>query len=182
MRYSSVPTFCSTQSRRCASGAAALPLTAITAWETLFDRLRLTEESTGTLLVIGATGGVGSVMLELAEALLPNVTVIATASDEERAAWVRDLGAEHAVDHRGDLAAHVQDIAPDGVDWVFTAHPEGQIETYAQIVAPFGHVVAIDDGPRDVSPLKGKSIAWRWELMFTRPSSTHQTWSNSTGS
>lgn len=64
--------------------AAALPLTAITAWETLFDRLALTEDSTGTLLVVGATGGVGSIMVQLAEALLPNVTVIATASDDER--------------------------------------------------------------------------------------------------
>lgn len=149
--------------------AAALPLTAITAWETLFDRLRLTTDSTGTLLVIGATGGVGSIMLELAEALLPNVTVIATASDEERAAWVRGLGAEYTVNHRGDLVSEVQGIAPTGVDWLFTAHSEGQIETYAQIVAPFGHIVAIDDGPRDVFPLKGKSIAWHWELMFARP-------------
>ncbi|MGN6036653.1 zinc-binding alcohol dehydrogenase family protein [Brevibacterium casei] len=149
--------------------AAALPLTAITAWETLFDRLALTEDSTGTLLVVGATGGVGSIMLTLAEALLPNVTVIATASDDERAAWVRGLGAEHVVNHRDDLTAQVLAVAPDGVDWLFTAHSEGQIETYAQIVRPFGHIVAIDDGPRDVFPLKGKSIAWHWELMFTRP-------------
>lgn len=74
--------------------AAALPLTAIAAWETLFDRLCLTEDTTGTLLVIGATGGVGSVLLELAEALLPNVTVIATASDDERAAWVNRPGSD----------------------------------------------------------------------------------------
>lgn len=149
--------------------AAALPLTAITAWETLFNRLALTEDSTGILLVIGATGGVGSIMLTLAEALLPNVTVIATASDDERGAWVQGLGAEHVVNHRDDLTAQVLAAAPDGVDWLFTAHSEGQIETYAQIVRPFGHIVAIDDGPRDVFPLKGKSIAWHWELMFTRP-------------
>ncbi len=149
--------------------AAALPLTAITAWEVLFDMGWPSENSTGTLLVVGVTGGVGSVMLELADMLLPNVTVIATASDEERAAWVRSLGAEHVVDHHRGLAAQVLDIAPEGVDWVFTAHSEGQIETYARIVRPFGHIVAIDDGPRDVSPLKGKSIAWHWELMFTRP-------------
>jgi len=148
--------------------AASLPLTGITAWESLFDRLALTPESTGTLLVIGATGGVGSVMLQLAEALLPGVTVIAAASDPERESWVRGLGAEHTVDHRGDLAAQVLAVAPEGVDWVFTAHSEGQIETYAQIVRPFGSIVAIDDGPRDVSPLKSKSIAWHWELMFTR--------------
>lgn len=153
--------------------AAALPLTAITAWETLFDRLALTEDSTGTLLVVGATGGVGSIMVQLAEALLPNVTVIATASDDERTTWVRSLGAEYVVNHREDLTSQVLAIAPDGLDWLFTAHSEGQVETYAQIVRPFGHIVAIDDGPRDVSPLKGKSIAWHWELMFTRP--LHQT-------
>jgi NADPH:quinone reductase len=153
--------------------AASLPLTAITAWEALFDHLRLTPESTGTLLVIGATGGVGSVLLQLANALLPEVTVIATASDDERAQWVRDLGAEHVVDHHGDLRAQVLAINPDGVDWTFSAHSDGQMETYAQIVRPFGHIVAIDDGPRDVSPLKSKSIAWHWELMFTRP--LHQT-------
>lgn len=149
--------------------AASLPLTTITAWETLFDRLGLTETSTGTLLVIGATGGVGSIMLQLAEALLPQVTVIATASDDERAAWVHDLGAEHTVNHRNDLAAQVLEYAPEGVDWIFTAHSAGPLDTYARIVRPFGHIVAIDDGPRDVTPLKGKSISWHWEMMFTRP-------------
>ena len=153
--------------------AASLPLTGITAWEALFDRLRLTPESTGKLLVVGATGGVGSILLQLAEALLPGVTVIATASDPERDSWVRGLGAEHTVNHRGDLAAQALALAPDGVDWVFTAHSEGQIDTYARIVRPFGHIVAIDDGPRDVSPLKAKSTAWHWEFMFTRP--LHQT-------
>lgn len=112
-------------------------------------------------------------MLQLVEELLPNVAVIATASDDERAGWVRGLGAEHVVDHHDDLAAQVLAIAPQGVDWLFTAHSAGQLETYAPVVRPFGHVVAIDDGPRDVSPLKGKSIAWYWELMFTRP--LHQT-------
>lgn len=153
--------------------AASLPLTAITAWETLFDRFRLGEPSTGTLLVVGATGGVGSILLQLAEALLPGVRVIATASDDERRAWVRDLGAEDTVNHHGDLAAEVLDLAPGGVDWLFTAHSEGQIETYATIVRPFGEIVAIDDGPRDVEPLKPRSITWHWELMFTRP--TQQT-------
>ncbi|MBB3050975.1 zinc-binding alcohol dehydrogenase family protein [Prauserella isguenensis] len=149
--------------------AASLPLTAITAWETLFDRFRLTEASTGTLLVVGATGGVGSILLQLAETLLPGVRVIATASDAERQAWVRDLGAEDTVDHHGDLSAEVLELAPGGVDWLFTAHSYGQVETYANIVRPFGEIVAIDDGPRDVEPLKPRSITWHWELMFTRP-------------
>lgn len=149
--------------------AAALPLTSITAWETLFDRFGLTWESTGTLLIVGATGGVGSAMLQLAEVLLPDVTVIATASNPEREAWVTKLGAEHTVNHHGDLVAQVLAIAPGGVDWLFTAHSEGQLEAYAQIVRPFGQITAIDDGPRDVSPLKPRSITWHWELMFTRP-------------
>lgn len=148
--------------------AASLPLTTITAWETLFDRLALTADSTGTLLIIGASGGVGSIMLQLARALLPGVTLIATASDAERAAWVRELGAHHVVNHREDLAGQVSAIAPEGIDWLFTAHSEGQLETYARIVRPFGQIVAIDDGPRDVAPLKAKSITWHWELMFTR--------------
>lgn len=153
--------------------SAALPLTAITAWESLFDRLQLTAESEGTLLVIGATGGVGSIMLGLAEALLPNVTVIATASSEERAEWTRNLGAEHVVNHREDLGAQVHAIEPDGVHWLFSAHTEGAVEAYAQIVRPFGHIVAIDDGPRDIAPLKSKCIAWHWEFMFAR--SLHNT-------
>ncbi|MGP5037365.1 zinc-binding alcohol dehydrogenase family protein [Corynebacterium variabile] len=151
--------------------AASFPLTMITAWEVLFDRLRLTAGSTGTLLVVGATGGVGSAILQLAEALLPQVTVIATASGAERTQWVRDLGAEHVVDHHLDedaFADAVLTAVPGGVNWLFTGHSEGQIPLYARVVRPFGDIVAIDDGPRDVEPLKGRSIAWHWELMFTR--------------
>lgn len=153
--------------------AAALPLTTITAWEALFDRLALDASSQGRLLVVGATGGVGLVMTQLAAALLPDVEVIGTASSDDRAELLHSLGARHVVDHHGDLAAQVKELAADGAEWLFTAHSEGQIGLYADIVAPFGHIVAIDDGPRDVEPLKGKAIAWHWELMFTR--SLHQT-------
>lgn len=149
--------------------AAALPLTTITAWEVLFEQFRLTQDSRGTLLIIGATGGVGSVMVQLAEALLPDVSVIATASTPERADWIRSLGAEHTVNHRHDLTSQVLAIAPGGVDWLFTGHSEGQLPLYATIVRPFGEITAIDDGPRDVSPLKPRSITWHWEFMFTRP-------------
>jgi len=148
--------------------AASMPLTAITAWESLFDRLALNSESVGALLVVGATGGVGSLIVQLARALMPGVKVIATASDEIRGDWVRDLGAHHFVNHRSDLAPQVLSLAPEGVDWIFTAHSAGQIATYATLLRPFGAIVAIDDGPRDVAPLKAKSISWHWELMFTR--------------
>lgn len=150
--------------------AAALPLTSITAWEMLVDRLRLTEASTGTLLVVGATGGVGSMVLQLAEALLPGIRTIATASRPEGVDWVTSLGADAVVDHHGDLRAQVREAAPDGLDAVITAHSAGQVPLYADLLRPFGSVVAIDDpGTLDVVPLKAKSIAWHWELMFTRP-------------
>lgn len=155
------------------SQAAALPLTAITAWEALFDHLRLDGSSRGRLLIIGATGGVGLVMTQIARALLPGVEVIATASTPERADLMRSLGAAHTVNHRGDLVRQVLDVAPTGVDWLFTAYSHGQVDAYAEVVAPFGHVVAIDDGPRDVEPLKSKAISWHWEFMFAR--SLHQT-------
>lgn len=148
--------------------AASLPLTTLTAWECIMDRLGLTETSEGTLLVVGATGGVGVVLLQLAEALLPGVRVIATASDEERAALVRGLGAEEVVDHHGDLAAQVLSLAPEGVDWLFTSHSEDMADAFAQVVRPFGEIVAIDVAPGDLEALKSKAITWHWESMFTR--------------
>ncbi len=147
--------------------AASLPLTAITAWETLFERFGLTAGSAGTLLVVGGAGGVGSVLVQLARQLT-GLTVVATAGREESRAWVRDLGAHHVVD-RDDLVAAVGEVAPDGVDLVFTAHSAGNVEAFAEVLRPFGEVVAIDDPEAlDLLPLKAKSIAWRWELMFTR--------------
>jgi NADPH2:quinone reductase len=150
--------------------AAALPLTTITAWESLFERLNLTQNSTGTLLVVGASGGVGSMVLQLAEKLVPGLHVIATASRPEAEKWVRELGADDTVNHRGDLAGQVLELAPKGVDYLFTSHSAGQIETYAKIVRPFGHIVAIDEpAGLEIGALKSKSIAWHWEYMFTRP-------------
>ncbi|WP_069387182.1 zinc-binding alcohol dehydrogenase family protein [Cellulosimicrobium cellulans] len=147
--------------------AAALPLTAITAWETLFDRFGLTSEDEGTLLVVGGPGGVGSILVQLAKKLT-RLTVVATAGRDESRDWVLSLGADHAVDHRS-LVEDVLAVAPDGVDLVSTAHSAGNVEAYAEIVRPFGHVVAIDDPHHlDLMPLKRKSIAWHWELMFTR--------------
>lgn len=158
--------------------AASLPLTALTAWECVFDRLGVTADSEGSLLVIGATGGVGSVLIQLVSTLAPNVKTIATASSAEAAAWITELGANVVVNHREDLAAQVEQLAPEGVDWIYTAYSVGQLETYAEITKPYGHIVAIDDGSRDVEPLKPKSISWHWEFMATgpieTPDSTHQ--------
>ena len=152
--------------------AAALPLTAITAWEGLFEKLRLTEASVGTMFVPGASGGVGSVVLQLAEALLPGVRLIATSSTEESEDWVRGLGAAATVNHRvGDLRSQLADVAPEGVDWVFTSRvaDPGQLELYVDVLNPFGEIVAIDDPEHlDIAFLKSKSISFHWELMFTK--------------
>lgn len=148
--------------------AAALPLTTITAWETLFERFLLDADSRGDLLVLGAAGGVGSVMIQLAKKLT-GVRVIATASRADSREWALELGADVVINHH-DLRAEALDVAPDGVDYLFSPHSLGNIETYADIVRPFGHITAIDEPDGlDLLPLKEKSIAWHWELMFTRP-------------
>ena len=148
--------------------AAAMPLTTITAWESLFDRFRLTAEDEGTLLAVAAAGGVGSILTQLATTLT-GVTVIGTASRPDSQDWVRRMGAEHVVDHHGDLAAAVREIAPDGIDRVFTPSTGGRLPVYADLVRPFGAIVAIDEDPdMDLRLLKSKSIAWLWESMFTR--------------
>ena len=154
--------------------AAALPLTTLTAWEALFDRLRLTERSTGTLLVLGAAGGVGSILVQLARRLT-GLEIIGTASRPESRQYALDRGAHRVVNHHDDLA----EALPGGVDYVFSPHSAGMIDTFARIVHPYGAVVAIDEpAGLDLRPLKSKSIAWHWELMFTRalydPTSTAQ--------
>lgn len=149
--------------------AAALPLTSITAWEGLFDRLRLTPSSTGTLLMVGGAGGVGSMVIQLAKALVPGLQVIASASRPESRDWVLALGADDTVNHGDALAADVRRVAPDGVDHIFSTNSAGQLAAFAEVLTPFGQIVAIDDpGPVDLSALKSKSLTWHWELMFTR--------------
>jgi zinc-binding alcohol dehydrogenase family protein len=150
--------------------AAAMPLTALTAWEGLFDKLRVTPETTGTLLMVGGPGGVGSMVLQLVRALVPGLRVIATASRPEGEEWVRELGAHAVVNHRKGLVEEVARVAPDGVDLIFSTHSSGQVKAFTQILKPFGQIVAIDDpATLDVTGLKSKSLTWHWELMFTRP-------------
>ena len=147
--------------------AAALPLTSITAWETLFDRFRLDSGSTGMLLIVGAAGGVGSVMIQLAKQLT-GLEVLATATRPESRDWVCALGADRVVDHH-DLADSVRAHGVDEVDYIFSPHSRDNIDAYAEIIRPFGEITAIDEPEAlDLLPLKTKSVAWHWELMFTR--------------
>lgn len=149
-----------------AAEAAALPLTVITAWEALFDRLRLNADSTGVLLVIGAAGGVGSLIIQLAKALT-QLTVIAVASRPDSVEWVTDMGADHVVGR--DFVADVERIAPAGVDYVFTSFTPGNMDRIAEVIRPRGEVVSIDESGGSIDALKSKSVTWHWELMFTRP-------------
>lgn len=148
--------------------AAAVPLTTITAWESLFDRMRLTSESSGTLLVVGGAGGVGSMVTQLARHFT-GVTVIATASRDESQEWAKQMGAHHVVDHH-NLRDEVLRVAPEGVHHIFSSFSEGNEQVYAEIMPVHGEVVAID-GPQgfDVGPLKTRAQTWHWESMFARP-------------
>jgi NADPH2:quinone reductase len=148
--------------------AAALPLTSITAWESLFDHLELTADTIGSILIIGAAGGVGSMVVQLA-AQLTSLAVIGTASRRESADWATRLGVHDIID-RHQLAESVRAVAPDGVDYIFSPFSAGNIERYAEVLKPRGHVVAIDEPEGlDLVPLKAKSVSWHWEYMFTRP-------------
>ncbi|HBZ95227.1 MAG TPA: zinc-binding alcohol dehydrogenase family protein [Pseudomonas sp.] len=153
--------------------AAALPLTAITAWELLFERLQIAEGSADqgqSLLIVGAAGGVGSILTQLARRLT-GLTVIGTASRPETQAWVRQLGAHHVIDHGKPLS---EELARIGVGQV--THVASLTQTdqhYAQLVEclqPQGRLALIDDPlqPLDVMQLKRKSLSLHWELMFTR--------------
>jgi len=150
--------------------AAALPLTAITAWELLFDRLGVTPQTQGALMIIGAAGGVGSILTQLARQLT-SLTVVGTASRPETQAWVRELGAHHVIDHSQPLLAELQRVAVPSVTHVASLTQTDR--HYAEIIkslAPQGRLGLIDDPaqPLDVMALKGKSLSLHWELMFTR--------------
>lgn len=149
--------------------AAALPLTAITAWELLFDRLQL-RDAEGRLLIVGAAGGVGSIMIQLARALTRS-TVIATASRSETADWVTQLGAHHVIDHRRPLAEALRDAGIESVTHAASlTHTDHHYPQIVEALAPQGRLGLIDDPahPLDVLALKRKSLSLHWELMFTR--------------
>lgn len=151
--------------------AAALPLTAITAWELLFDRLKVQEGGGAgrSLLVIGAAGGVGSILLQLARKLT-GLTVIGTASRAQTQDWVRALGAHHVVDHAQPLRPQLEALGLSSVDIVISlTHTDKHYDAIVDVLAPQGQFALIDDpASLDAVPLKRKSISLHWELMFTR--------------
>lgn len=154
-----------------ATEAAALPLTAITAWEMLFDRLQVpkTAPANTTILVIGGAGGVGSITIQLLKQLT-NLTIIATASRPETKEWVKQLGADYVLDHREPLAPQIKQLGLNAPLYVFsTTQTDQHLSDIVELIAPQGHFGLIDDPEKlDIKPFKSKSVSVHWEFMFTR--------------
>ena len=151
--------------------AAALPLTSITAWEMLFDRMKVPRglhTPGGTLLVLNGAGGVGSMLIQLATRLT-GLTVIASASRPETVEWVKKLGAKHVADHSKPIDEALRAIGFDGVDYIgaITSMP-GSAPSLARALNPQGHITLIDNFDDSIAPFKPKSITISWEMMFTR--------------
>ncbi len=153
--------------------AAALPLTSLTAWELLFQRMQLDPDGSErgrTLLVIAGAGGVGSMAIQFAK--LAGLTVIATASRAPTQDWCRKLGADHVIDHREPLATGIKGLGLSGVDYIVNfVDTDGYWQQMADLIAPQGRIGLIVEPKRDVyvgNPLKDKSVSIHWESMFTR--------------
>jgi zinc-binding alcohol dehydrogenase family protein len=154
------------------TAAAALPLTGMTAWELLFDRLEIPQGDAArgkTLLVIGAAGGVGSILVQLARRLT-GLTVVGTASRPETRDWVLQNGAHHVIDHGRPLAAEYAATGLPAPEYVISlTHTDQHFDQIVEVIAPQGKFGLIDDpSPIDVRKLKRKSASLHWELMFTR--------------
>lgn len=155
--------------------AAALPLTSITAWELLFDRLGAAQGKSAenrSLLIVGGAGGVGSILIQLARKLT-GLTVIATASRPESTKWCLDLGAHHVIDHSKSMKEQIAALKAPPVGLIAAlTNTEQHYPALADIVAPQGKIGLIDDPatPPNIMLLKGKAVSLHWESMFTRSS------------
>jgi zinc-binding alcohol dehydrogenase family protein len=154
--------------------AAALPLTAITAYEALFHRMKVQDKVAGAwnaVLVIGGAGGVGSIAIQLLREL-SDVTVIGTGSRPETQDWIRELGAHHVLDHSRPMAPQLSQMAIGQPAFVFsTTHTDHHLNDILELIAPQGRFSLIDDPkePMDLRPFKSKALSIHWEMMFARP-------------
>lgn len=153
--------------------AAAIPLTAITAWEGFFERMKIDPggaQRGASLLIIGGAGGVGSIGIQLAK--LAGLKVIATAARPETAAWVKELGADHVVDHSGPLRPQIEALGLKFVDYIANFNDTDRYwEAMGDLIRPQGAICLIvgNRGPLAQEGVRGKSATVCWELMFTRP-------------
>ncbi|MFK3864657.1 zinc-binding alcohol dehydrogenase family protein [Pseudoalteromonas rhizosphaerae] len=152
--------------------AAALPLTSITAWELLFDRLQISRSNNAkpaSLLVIGAAGGVGSILVQLAKQLT-NLTVLGTASRVDSVSWLNALGVDQVLDHSQSLDAQRTEHNLAEFDYVISlTHTDQHLDEIIKVIKPQGKLALIDDPASfDILKLKRKSISLHWEFMYTR--------------
>ncbi|WDF65301.1 zinc-binding alcohol dehydrogenase family protein [Flavobacterium sp. KACC 22763] len=155
----------------CVEESAVIPLTALTAWEILFDRIRITadKDKGKSILIIGGAGGVGSIAIQLAKKIA-GLTVIATASRSETIAWCKQQGADFVVDHK-DLISSVREAGFEYVDFILDfVDTNAYWDTMVELIKPQGHIASIT-GSSDLvalTKLKSKSVSFSWELMYTR--------------
>jgi len=156
--------------------AAAMPLTTITAWELLFEHLQLQKAKEGSgdksgevLLIVGASGGVGSILTQIAKNMTGS-TIVATASRPSSSDWVKNLGADYVIDHSQPLAPQISALNIGSVTHVASlTHTDSYLDDYVEVLNPMGRIALIDDPESlDISKLKMKSISLHWEFMFTR--------------
>lgn len=151
--------------------AAAIPLTALTAWESLFDRIKINPETDEgkTVLILAGAGGVGSIGIQIAKKVA-GLTVIATASREASVNWCKEMGADYVVNHY-NLKAELEAIGYKEVDYILDfVNINSYWETAIELIKPQGHIVSItgSSDPLDLSLLKTKSVSFSWEFMYTR--------------
>ena len=153
--------------------AAAMPLTSITAWEALFDRLGIDasgSDSSKNILIIGGAGGVGSIAIQFAKQLA-KLTITATASRPESKIWVKELGADYIINHYLDIPEQIQKLGIDGFEYILCLNDTDEHwQSMATVVAPQGKLCSIVETAEDVDlgALKSKSASFAWEFMFTR--------------
>ncbi len=155
--------------------AAALPLTAITAWELLFEHLAIKQQlpdsgskSNEVILVVGAAGGVGSILLQLIK-VLTGATIIATASRESSQTWVKELGAHHVIDHTKPLQPQIEALDLQVTHVASLNSTESYFDSYIELLAPFGKIALIDDpSSLNAMKLKSKSLSLHFEFMYAR--------------
>jgi zinc-binding alcohol dehydrogenase family protein len=157
--------------------SAAMPLTTITAWEALFDRLGVEKDAAAvsgekSVLVIGGAGGVGSIAIQLAKKVA-GCKVIATASRDETAEWCRKFGADEIINHHRSFAEEFKRIGADDVDYILCFNStEKHIQNMADVIKPQGKICTIvetkDNQPININAFQAKSVGFMWELMFTR--------------
>lgn len=154
------------------ANAAAFPLTSITAWEALFERLNIDRNGADagkSILIVNGAGGVGSIAIQLAK--LAKLNVIATASRDETTDWCKKLGADEVINHRNDLAEETEKIGYKNVDYILClSHTDGHWQAMTKAIKPQGKICSIveNEHPLNMDTLKSKSAGLVWEFMFTR--------------